>query len=413
MKRACGNWHGSHRARGRRDVKAQSPRTAEVQMKAAQQKAEVEGDLKGAIEEYKKVVATAGSNRALAAEALVRMADCYQKLGDAEAQAIYERLVRDFGDQKDAVAAARTQLAGSASRRAAAALNARQMLDRPRHEFQAPNRGRRPILQLYRYRRRATFAHTRCRYRHRSSVDQYGDWFSEYSGCAGHFARRRGRRLYLVCPQGRTKSNCGWPRLPAPTVPVLRCASNERVNDGAYQIAWMPDGNELIVTRRSPDRTSQIGRLTIRMGHIAASSRSNGVSPTCSASLQMADMSPTMCPPERRDRRAILVLATDGSRETVVVKNPANDSLSVVVSGRFRSVVSERSQRRECVVDRRDAETGAPDEFSRIGKDRRGRFNRSQLRTRNALLLRAAGCRRQICTSPTWRLRAPRNRPRQ
>ena len=29
------------------------------------------------------------------------MAECHQKLGEAEAQAIYERLVRDYADQKD------------------------------------------------------------------------------------------------------------------------------------------------------------------------------------------------------------------------------------------------------------------------------------------------------------------------
>ena len=91
-------------------VKAQSPRSVEVQMKAAQQKAEVEGDLKGAIEEYKKIVAGAGSNRALAAEALVRMAQCHQKLGDTEAQKIYERVVRDYAEQVDAVASARARL---------------------------------------------------------------------------------------------------------------------------------------------------------------------------------------------------------------------------------------------------------------------------------------------------------------
>lgn len=94
-------------------VKAQAPRSAAVQMKAAQQKAEVEGDLKGAIEEYKRVVAAAGSNRALAAEALVRMADCYQKLGVAEAHNIYQRVVREFADQKEQVALARARLSGT------------------------------------------------------------------------------------------------------------------------------------------------------------------------------------------------------------------------------------------------------------------------------------------------------------
>ena len=49
-------------------------------------------------------------DRPLAAQALVRMAECYQKLGDAEAQQIYERLLRDFTDQKDAAAIARARL---------------------------------------------------------------------------------------------------------------------------------------------------------------------------------------------------------------------------------------------------------------------------------------------------------------
>lgn len=77
----------------------------------AQHKATIDGDLKAAIEEYKKALAAAGSNRALAAQALLRMAECHQKLGDAEAQAIYERLVRDYSDQKDAVVLARARLA--------------------------------------------------------------------------------------------------------------------------------------------------------------------------------------------------------------------------------------------------------------------------------------------------------------
>ena len=43
------------------------------------------------------------------------MAECYQKLGDAEAKTIYERVVREFGDQREAVAAARARLGTSGS----------------------------------------------------------------------------------------------------------------------------------------------------------------------------------------------------------------------------------------------------------------------------------------------------------
>lgn len=81
----------------------------------AHHKATVDGDLPGAIEEYKRIVATAGGNRTIAAQALVRMAECYQKLGDSESRAVYERVVRDYADQKDAVLVARARLGNAQS----------------------------------------------------------------------------------------------------------------------------------------------------------------------------------------------------------------------------------------------------------------------------------------------------------
>ncbi|MBM4020595.1 MAG: hypothetical protein FJ288_20130, partial [Planctomycetes bacterium] len=71
----------------------------------------IDGDLKSAIDLYRRAVGEAGSNRLVAAQALVRMGQCYEKLGDAEARKAYERVVRDFGDQKDPAETARTRLA--------------------------------------------------------------------------------------------------------------------------------------------------------------------------------------------------------------------------------------------------------------------------------------------------------------
>jgi len=88
---------------------AQDSRSPEVQLKAAVHKEDVEGDLKGAIEQYKKLANS--SNRTVAAKALVRMGECYEKLGDAEASKAYERVVHDFADQEDALAAAQQHLA--------------------------------------------------------------------------------------------------------------------------------------------------------------------------------------------------------------------------------------------------------------------------------------------------------------
>jgi Tol biopolymer transport system component len=68
--------------------------------KAAVNTEQVDGNLTAAIEQYKKVAAA--SNRALAAQALLRMAEAYQKLGRAEAMTTYQRIIRDFPDQVEA-----------------------------------------------------------------------------------------------------------------------------------------------------------------------------------------------------------------------------------------------------------------------------------------------------------------------
>jgi len=84
---------------------------AELALKAAIKTETVDGNLKGAIELYNKIAALPGAGRATVATALLRMGQCYEKLGNAEARAAYERLVRDYADQAEIVAQARVRLA--------------------------------------------------------------------------------------------------------------------------------------------------------------------------------------------------------------------------------------------------------------------------------------------------------------
>ena len=83
---------------------------AAIDLQAAIRTETVDGDLQKAIREYGEVVSKHKSDRATAATALVRMADCYQKLGDAQARSIYERVVREFADQSQQVVLARARL---------------------------------------------------------------------------------------------------------------------------------------------------------------------------------------------------------------------------------------------------------------------------------------------------------------
>jgi Tol biopolymer transport system component len=90
---------------------AQASGEADRLMKAAQNAEVVDGDLKAAIAQYAAIAKKyERSDRATTAQALIHMADCYQKQGDAEAKKIYERVVREFGDQKAEASTARVRL---------------------------------------------------------------------------------------------------------------------------------------------------------------------------------------------------------------------------------------------------------------------------------------------------------------
>jgi Tol biopolymer transport system component len=87
---------------------------ADTMLQRAIRKETVEGDLKGAVVLYRKAVGQAGKDRATAAQALVHMGACYEKLGDEEARKAYERVVREYADQTEMAAQAQSRLASLA-----------------------------------------------------------------------------------------------------------------------------------------------------------------------------------------------------------------------------------------------------------------------------------------------------------
>ncbi len=90
-------------------VGAQVNDRPEVRLQEAIKQQLIDGDLKRAIEQFKKLTET--SNPEVAAAALVHLAACYDKLGQqGDARASYERVVREHPNQKGAVASARAWL---------------------------------------------------------------------------------------------------------------------------------------------------------------------------------------------------------------------------------------------------------------------------------------------------------------
>ena len=92
---------------------------AETALRAAIETETVKGDVNGAITQYKRIIDQHKDNRPIAAQALLRLADAYRRLGDAQARAAFERLVREYSDQPEPVAAAQRFLNVAASAGAA------------------------------------------------------------------------------------------------------------------------------------------------------------------------------------------------------------------------------------------------------------------------------------------------------
>ena len=320
---------------------AQKTDSAQALLRAATDKAVVDGDLNGAIKQFQTIVDTFKTDRAVVATALVRMADCYQKLGDRDAQKIYERLLRDFGDQKEAAAEARTRLAAlqppaaSQTKQAAREIWTGGSGTRP-----SPDGRYLPFTDAtgnVAVRDLSTSTNRR--------VTNTGGWASgEYTDAA--VMSRDGRQVawvHYVDKENKVELRVASMATgePARFQVVLRTGQD----DGAYKIDWMPDGKQLQVIRRRPDLTSQIGTVTIQDGSFRNIKSLEWRNPNLlSVSPDGRYVAYDVPAGEAGSPRDILVLATDGSRETAVVQNPANDSFPLWSSDGSRLVfLSDRT----------------------------------------------------------------------
>ena len=223
-------------------------------MQAAETKATVQGDLKAAIALYQNAVKEAGQNRALAAQALLQAAQCYQKLGDTEAQRIYERLLREFGDQREPASEARTRLAALQSTQSAKAkVEPREIVtgDAVRERvtmsadgryisFTYPPTGDVVVRDL------TTGANR--------MLTNTGGWAFGYSDRPvispdGHHV------AYNMYDDTDHTLELRVASISAAEPLTTHVVMKTPQNDGVYRIAWMPDGKRLCVARARPDRT--------------------------------------------------------------------------------------------------------------------------------------------------------------
>lgn len=295
-----------------------------VELQRITQQETVTGDLRAAIDSYKKIVARAGSNREVAAQALVRMAQCHQKLGNAESRKIYERVVRDFADQKEAAADARTRLAALQSSAPAQASQAARLVWTGQDAFGSV-RGSPSSDGRY-----LTFLSTGA-----LAVRDVKE------GTNRILAREPGGSMFYSAfsPDGRqvayawTSTQTGKDRqfdlriLPLTgddgTPPRIVYRNEEMIQIRPF--GWTPDGKQVLVLRSLRDGTNQIAMVSVQEGSIRVLKSLAWNYTAMSLSPDGRYIAYDALSGNNTAASEIFVLAADGSREIQVVQGPASN----------------------------------------------------------------------------------------
>ena len=302
--------------------------TLEARLQKAIQAETVTGDLRAAIDEYRRIADGAGTNRRVAAQALMRMAECHRKLGNAEAAKIFERIVRDFGDQPDA-ADARAKLAALRSTdRAATGPMTRQIwsgdgvdaLGAPSFDgrilsYTDWNTGDLGIRDLATGQNRL--------------LTRTGGWetsgdFAEFSipspdGREVVYAwfndKHDGKAAYDL--RVMATSGAAQPRILHPAGSVRWVAPG----------AWTPDGKSVVFVREFPDRRLELAIVTVATREIRALAPISSGAQRVSVSPDGRYVAFDQAPRSEPANRDLFVMSIGGGAPERIVDGPANDQM--------------------------------------------------------------------------------------
>jgi len=297
---------------------------AERLFKVAMNTELVEGNLRAAIEQYRKVAESAP--RPLAARALLRMAESYQKLGDLEARAVFERIIREFSDQHDTAAAARTRL--SAMRPAAG----EPLVPTARRIWAGPDvaGGGRPSVDgrylPYQIGATGDLAIRDLMTDTTRRLTETGGWAASGDYSAGSVMSSDGRLVAYHWFIEQTASQ--ELRLTSTTDPIRpRVLLTVPGAEYVEPFGVTPDGKLVVVGRKLADKTTQLGVVATSNGSYRSIKSLDwryprGVSLSPDGRYVAYDVPAG----DAGSPRDIFVLAVDGSRETLAVSGPADDS---------------------------------------------------------------------------------------
>jgi Tol biopolymer transport system component len=308
---------------------AQGAQDAERLLKAAMNTELVDGNLKAAIEQYKKVVQS--GNRPLAAQALLHIAECYQKLGDAQTRTIYERVVKEYPEQTAAVATARLRLEDP---NAAKAALQRQVWTGPKVDVYGSISPDGRVLSFVDWANHGALAIHDLTTGDDRTVEPAGE--AEYSTIS-----KDGKRIaYSWFKRDLWRYEVRLANLTGDARPRQLFDNPEVIDIEPYD--WTPDGKWIAVGIKRADRTAQIGLLSTENGKLNVLKSAEWRGPTrMFFSPDGQYLAFDMAAGDGESQRDVYVIAVDGSKEIAAVVDPNQD----IVMGWARGMLLFASDR--------------------------------------------------------------------
>lgn len=311
-------------------VMAQGGAQNDKQFQAALHKEMVEGDLKGAIEEYRKVAGRPGVARELAATSLLHVADCYQKLGDAQARAVYEQLLREYADQGPIVVEARARLGGAPSAEPRRGVTLRKVWtsDAPSiagargdTEYAISADGR--FMTYIGNFNTTLFLRDLTTGRDRPLTGE---------PCCGIYVSTISKDgtavAFNMCSSDQATCQIRSAKLSGTSVPVSQLVYASEDLSAIAPKDWSPDGKLIAVSLRRKDRTAQIGLIEVASNKLRVLKSVDWRGPTeMFFSPDGRDIAYDLPVSENGSERDVFVIATDGSRELNIASHPGNDTV--------------------------------------------------------------------------------------
>jgi Tol biopolymer transport system component len=296
-----------------------------VAFRRAMETETVKGDLKAAIQQYQHVVES--GDRALAAQALVRMAECHRKMGDNAAREIYERVLREFRDQQEPVRLARARLESALSNAARSnSLTLRALPNSNVSPGTVSADGRYFTFVSWDdgnlYLRDLTTGVDRAITKrddfslHQAAIsrdNRFVAFSASARGCDGKATNLGPAALCLVTVEG-------------PAIrPVRTLLSTEDIGEIA-PMDWSPDGRTIAVSLRRRDRSAQIGLVTVASGSLNVLHSLDWRGPNrIFFSPDGRDVVFDLPVSDTSEHRHVVMLSTDGARSITAAAHPSQN----------------------------------------------------------------------------------------